>query len=93
MSKVEDVTRNQFVRWYEYAACFAAGVFLTNSVLHVIHGIGGDLFPHPSHARWAISLYPLPMLPGDLSMFCLDICSCVLVSQHYGAREQLKHCS
>jgi hypothetical protein len=35
------------VQWYEYIACFFAGVFLANAVPHFVHGISGDRFPTP----------------------------------------------
>ena len=33
--------------WYNYVACFFAGVFLANLVPHFVHGISGDRFPTP----------------------------------------------
>jgi hypothetical protein len=33
--------------WYNYVACFFAGVFLANFVPHFVHGISGDRFPTP----------------------------------------------
>jgi uncharacterized membrane protein len=35
------------VNWYDYVACFFAGMFLTNVVPHLVHGISGDRFPTP----------------------------------------------
>ena len=35
------------MNWYEYVACFFAGMFLANVVPHFIHGISGDRFPTP----------------------------------------------
>jgi hypothetical protein len=35
------------VNWYEYLACFLAGMFLANVVPHFVHGISGDRFPTP----------------------------------------------
>jgi hypothetical protein len=35
------------VNWYEYLACFFAGIFLANVVPHFVHGISGDRFPTP----------------------------------------------
>ena len=35
------------MRWYNYVACFFAGVFLANVVPHFVHGISGDRFPTP----------------------------------------------
>jgi hypothetical protein len=33
--------------WYDYIACFFAGMFLANAVPHFVHGISGDRFPTP----------------------------------------------
>lgn len=33
--------------WYEYPACFFAGMILANAVPHFVHGISGDRFPTP----------------------------------------------
>lgn len=33
--------------WYNYVACFFAGMFLANVVPHFVHGISGDRFPTP----------------------------------------------
>lgn len=33
--------------WYDYIACFFAGIFLANAVPHFVHGISGDRFPTP----------------------------------------------
>ena len=33
--------------WYDYVACFFAGMFLANVVPHFVHGISGDRFPTP----------------------------------------------
>ena len=33
--------------WYDYIACFFAGLFLTNVVPHFVSGISGDRFPTP----------------------------------------------
>jgi hypothetical protein len=33
--------------WYNYVACFFAGVLLANFVPHFVHGISGDRFPTP----------------------------------------------
>ena len=33
--------------WYDYIACFFAGMFLTNAVPHFVHGVSGDRFPTP----------------------------------------------
>ena len=35
------------MNWYEYVACFFAGIFLANVVPHFVHGISGDRFPTP----------------------------------------------
>ena len=35
------------VNWYNYIACFFAGIFLANFVPHFVHGISGDRFPTP----------------------------------------------
>src|SRR5271165_7503258 len=35
------------MNWYDYIACFFAGVFLANVVPHFVHGISGDRFPTP----------------------------------------------
>jgi hypothetical protein len=35
------------VNWYDYIACFFAGMFLANSVPHFVHGVSGDGFPTP----------------------------------------------
>ncbi len=35
------------MNWYNYLACFFAGVFLANVVPHFVHGISGDPFPSP----------------------------------------------
>ena len=40
------------MNWYDYVACFFAGVFLANAVPHFVNGISGDRFPTPfSHPR------------------------------------------
>jgi hypothetical protein len=33
--------------WYDYIACFFAGMFLANAVPHFVHGVSGDPFPTP----------------------------------------------
>lgn len=33
--------------WYEYAACFFAGMFLANAVPHFVQGVSGNAFPTP----------------------------------------------
>jgi hypothetical protein len=35
------------VYWYNYIACFSAGMVLANVVPHLVHGISGDRFPTP----------------------------------------------
>ncbi len=35
------------MNWYDYIACFFAGVFLANAVPHFTNGISGDRFPTP----------------------------------------------
>jgi len=35
------------VNWYNYLACFFAGMFLANVVPHFVHGISGNRFPTP----------------------------------------------
>jgi hypothetical protein len=35
------------VNWYDYIACFFAGMVLANAVPHFVHGISGDRFPTP----------------------------------------------
>jgi uncharacterized membrane protein len=35
------------VNWYNYIACFFAGIVLANVVPHFVHGISGDRFPTP----------------------------------------------
>jgi hypothetical protein len=35
------------VTWYDYIACFFAGMFFANVVPHFVHGISGDCFPTP----------------------------------------------
>jgi hypothetical protein len=40
------------MNWYDYIACFFAGVFLANVVPHFVHGISGNRFPTPfAHPR------------------------------------------
>ena len=33
--------------WYDYTACFFAGIFLANFVPHFVCGVSGDRFPTP----------------------------------------------
>lgn len=33
--------------WYDYVACFFAGMFLANTVPHFVQGISGEPFPTP----------------------------------------------
>jgi len=35
------------MNWYEYIACFFAGMFLANVVPHFVYGVSGDRFPTP----------------------------------------------
>jgi len=35
------------MKWYQYVACFFAGMFIANMVPHFIHGVSGDVFPSP----------------------------------------------
>jgi hypothetical protein len=35
------------VSWYDYIACFFAGLFLANVVPHFVSGFSGDRFPTP----------------------------------------------
>ena len=35
------------MNWYNYAACFFAGLFFANFVPHFVHGVSGDRFPSP----------------------------------------------
>ncbi len=35
------------MNWYNYIACFFAGMFLANAVPHFVKGICGDRFPTP----------------------------------------------
>jgi len=35
------------MKWYNFVACFFAGMFLANGVPHFIHGISGAVFPTP----------------------------------------------
>jgi len=35
------------MNWYDYIACFFAGMFFANVVPHFAHGISGDRFPTP----------------------------------------------
>lgn len=35
------------MNWYNYIACFFAGMFLANFVPHFVQGISGDGFPTP----------------------------------------------
>ena len=35
------------MNWYNFVACFFAGMFLTNVVPHFVYGICGDRFPTP----------------------------------------------
>ena len=35
------------MNWYNYVACFFAGVFLSNFVPHLVNGVSGEKFPTP----------------------------------------------
>ncbi len=35
------------MKWYNFVACFFAGLFLANMVPHFVHGISGLPFPTP----------------------------------------------
>jgi hypothetical protein len=35
------------MNWYNYVACFFAGMVFANVVPHFVHGISGDRFPTP----------------------------------------------
>ncbi len=35
------------MKWYNFVACFFMGVFLINSIPHLIHAISGEKFPTP----------------------------------------------
>lgn len=35
------------MKWYHYVACFFAGLFLANTIPHLVHGVSGDSFPSP----------------------------------------------
>src|SRR5271156_5120966 len=35
------------MNWYDYIACFFAGMFLANVVPHFVKGVCGDRFPTP----------------------------------------------
>jgi hypothetical protein len=35
------------MKWYNYIACFFAGLFLANFVPHFVHGISSEAFPTP----------------------------------------------
>lgn len=35
------------MKWYNFIACFFAGLFLANVVPHFIHGVSGASFPTP----------------------------------------------
>lgn len=35
------------MNWYNYVACFFAGVCIANVVPHFVHGVSGDRFPTP----------------------------------------------
>ena len=35
------------MNWYNYIACFFAGMFIANAMPHFIYGVSGDKFPTP----------------------------------------------
>jgi hypothetical protein len=35
------------MNWYNYIACFIAGMFIANAIPHFIQGISGNKFPTP----------------------------------------------
>lgn len=35
------------MKWYNYIACFFAGLFLSNAIPHFVQGITGHSFPTP----------------------------------------------
>lgn len=35
------------MKWYQYLTSFLSGVFFTNSLPHIIHGLDGEMFPTP----------------------------------------------
>jgi hypothetical protein len=41
------ITDTSNMKWYNYVACFFAGLFLANVVPHYINGVSGDAFPSP----------------------------------------------
>jgi hypothetical protein len=49
------------MHWYNYVACFFAGMFLANAVPHFVHGISGDGFPTPFAKPPGKGLSPAPV--------------------------------
>ena len=47
MNTIAEPKGKTTVNWYDYIACFFAGMFLANVVPHFVHGISGDRFPTP----------------------------------------------
>jgi len=35
------------MKWFNYLACFFAGVFLTNWIPHFVAGVNGERYPNP----------------------------------------------
>ena len=35
------------MKWYHYIACFFAGMFIANTIPHLIHGVSSIPFPTP----------------------------------------------
>lgn len=69
--------------WYNYIACFFAGVFLTNAVPHFVNGVSGNKFPTPFatppgrglsssfiNVLWAL----LNLIIGSVLIWCGKIC-------------------
>jgi hypothetical protein len=58
------------MEWYNYLACFFAGVFLSNAVPHFIYGISGDKFPTPFAKPPGVGLSsaPINVLWGILNL-------------------------
>jgi hypothetical protein len=60
------------LNWYDYIACFFAGMFLANVVPHFVHGISGDRFPTPfAHPRGkGLSSPTVNVVWGLLNLVC-----------------------
>ena len=35
------------MKWYHYVASFFSGLFIINTVPHLVHGVSGESFPSP----------------------------------------------